>query len=608
MRWLLVIGWTILAASFGATPATADKRVALVIGNAAYRQMPRLTNPVNDAEDVGKSLRDLGFETIVATDLDRAGMNTTLGRFVRMVDGADIAIVYYAGHGMQFSGSNYLLPIDARLESAADANRFQLMPIDDLLEALRLARGARMLVLDACRNNPAEEDLKRRLASVPGANRDALSTRGLNRVSAGSGLLIAYATQANDVANDGTGRNSPFTAAFLKHVATPDVDLRQMLFNVQDEVHRATQSRQRPELSISLVGQFKLKVAAVSPAGSPGAAGQRAGEAERAWATTKDSTSISLLEEFARRYADSFYATHARVRIEQLKNQQVAVVAPSVSPVAPPGAGTTPAVGVYPPKPAPDGAPNTFKDCDACPEMVMVPPGHFMLGSREDETERSSSEGPQRQVRIPRLFAVGRFAVTFDEWDACVADGGCLGYMPSDYGWGRGRLPVINVSRNDINTYMVWLERKTGKKYRLLSEAEREYVTRAGTTTPYWFGFSISTGQANYDGNLHTYSDGPKGESRGRTVPVDWFFPNPFGLYQMHGNVREWVEDCWSDSYRSAPIDGSAWIAGDCSRRVLRGGSWKDGPRALRSADRRESPAVSRRHDVGFRVARSLAP
>src|SRR5262245_33184312 len=166
----VAVGLLVIALLSAASSALADKRVALVIGNAAYRQMPRLTNPVDDAQDVGKSLRDLGFEAIVATDLDRAAMNAAIGRFARTVDDADIAIIYYAGHGMQFSGSNYLLPIDARLESAADANRFQLMPVEDLLDALRPARGARMLVLDACRNNPVEEDLKRRLASAPGAN------------------------------------------------------------------------------------------------------------------------------------------------------------------------------------------------------------------------------------------------------------------------------------------------------------------------------------------------------------------------------------------------------------------------------------------------------
>jgi uncharacterized caspase-like protein len=275
MRFLANLTCAAMLVCLGVVPGHAEKRVALVIGNAAYRSMPRLTNPKNDAEDVGRALRDLQFETIVATDLNHSGMNNVLDRFTRAVEGADIAIVYYSGHGMQFAGANYLLPVEARLDSAADVNRFRLMPAEDVLDSLKSVPGARVLVLDACRNNPVEEDLKRQLASMPGANRDAVLTRGLVRTSAGNGLLVAYATQSNDVASDGTARNSPFTTAFIRHVGTPDIDLRQMLFRVQDDVARITAGKQRPELSISLMGEFKLKVAtAAAPVNEPPPPGQ----------------------------------------------------------------------------------------------------------------------------------------------------------------------------------------------------------------------------------------------------------------------------------------------------------------------------------------------
>src|SRR5262249_4374646 len=152
-------------------------------------------------------------------------------------------------------------------------------------------------------------------------------------------------------------------------------------------------------------------------------------------------------------------------------------------------------------------------------------------------------------------------------------------------GWGRGRLPVINVNWDDAASYLNWLSRKTGKRYRLLSEAEREYVARAGATTAFWWGNSISPAQANYDGN-YIYDGGPKGESRHKTVSVDSFQPNAWGLYQMHGNVREWIEDCYHESYVGAPSDGSAWTSGACSQRVLRGGAWNFFPKDLRSASR----------------------
>jgi formylglycine-generating enzyme required for sulfatase activity len=249
----------------------------------------------------------------------------------------------------------------------------------------------------------------------------------------------------------------------------------------------------------------------------------------------------------------------------------------------------------------------SFRDCDNCPEMVVVPAGRFTMGSPDSEQRHDPDESPQHSVTFALQFAVGRFAVTFGEWDACVADGGCNGYKPSDQGWGRGRRPVTNVSWDDAKAYVEWLSRKTAKAYRLLSEAEREYVTRAGTISPFWWGSSISTMQANYDGDF-TYGDGAKGEYRGKTVPVDSFQPNPMGVYQVHGNLYDWVEDCYHDSYRRAPSDGSAWTSEDCSLRVVRGGSWIDDPRSLRSAYRLKVSTVFRFRNLGFRVARTLIP
>jgi formylglycine-generating enzyme required for sulfatase activity len=235
---------------------------------------------------------------------------------------------------------------------------------------------------------------------------------------------------------------------------------------------------------------------------------------------------------------------------------------------------------------------DTFRDCaEICPEMVVIPAGSFTMGSPASEQYRFDNEGPQHQVRIGASFAVGKFSVTFDEWDACVSNGGCE-YSPKDMGWGRGRRPVINVSWEDAKAYVAWLSRKTGKSYRLLTEAEREYVTRAGTTTPYWWGASISKDQANYDSH--------------ETVPVDSFKANPFGVYNVHGNVWEWVEDCWHDSYAGAPNDGSAWTSGSCEYRTLRGGAWNDRPRDRRAADRFRYHPDLRIDDLGFRVARSL--
>jgi formylglycine-generating enzyme required for sulfatase activity len=250
---------------------------------------------------------------------------------------------------------------------------------------------------------------------------------------------------------------------------------------------------------------------------------------------------------------------------------------------------------------------DSFRECSQCPVMVVAPSGSFTMGSPDSEKNRDKDEGPQHRVTFTRQFAVGKFAVAFDEWDACVADGGCKGYKPDDKGWGRGRRPVINVSWDDANEYLAWLSLKTKKTYRLLSESEREYVARAETSTPYWWGPSVSTQQANFDDE--DYQDLPHLPSRRtRTVPVNSFKPNPWGLYQVHGNVEDWTQDCYHNNYTGAPSDGSPWTSGDCGKRAVRGGYHASADSELRSASRSYSLTNVRSVRLGFRVGRTLAP
>ena len=232
--------------------------------------------------------------------------------------------------------------------------------------------------------------------------------------------------------------------------------------------------------------------------------------------------------------------------------------------------------------------------------MVVVPAGKFMMGSPESEEDRFDDEGPQHEVTIAKPFAVGRTEVTFAEWDACVAAGACA--KASDASWGRGNQPVFNVTWDDAQKYIAWLSRLTGKRYRLLTEAEWEYAARAGATTAYSWGDEIGRGNANCGGC------GSKWDTH-QPAPVGWFKPNAFGLYDMHGNVEEWVEDAWHESYEGAPVDGSPWLqGGDTSRRVVRGGSWVDLPQFLRAAVRFRNTSGVRYNDLGFRLARTLSP
>ena len=240
-----------------------------------------------------------------------------------------------------------------------------------------------------------------------------------------------------------------------------------------------------------------------------------------------------------------------------------------------------------------------FRDCSTCPEMVVVPAGSFMMGSPETEEDRDRDEGPQRKVTIAQPFAVGKFEMTFDEWQACVAGGGCQkNQSPSDRGWGTERRPVINVSWDHAQEYLKWLSGKTGKTYRLLTEAEWEYAARAGTTTRYSWGDDVGKGNANCNGCGSQWD-------KKQTAPVGSFKANAFGLHDMHGNVWEWVEDCHGD-YKDAPTDGTKAPDRVGCNRVYRGGSCYDLPGDLRAATRYGLRPENGDYDMGFRAARTL--
>jgi formylglycine-generating enzyme required for sulfatase activity len=253
-----------------------------------------------------------------------------------------------------------------------------------------------------------------------------------------------------------------------------------------------------------------------------------------------------------------------------------------------------------------------FKDCGACPTMMVIPGGRINMGSPADEEGRWSDEGPQHQVLISRAIAVGKFEITYSEWDVCVSAGACTAQINStegvahDEGWGREQRPVVNLSWAEAKKYLAWLSSKTGKDYRFLSEAEWEYAARAGTTTSYLWGEGVSHENANYGRDRPSAGWASGRDQWIETAPVGGFAPNAFGVYDMYGNVWEWVEDCWNDSYDDAPVNGSAWTSGDCSSHVLRGGAWHAKPSVLRAALRVGYHPDIRFNAIGFRVARDL--
>lgn len=296
--------------------------------------------------------------------------------------------------------------------------------------------------------------------------------------------------------------------------------------------------------------------------------------AEREFAAASEADTPQALEEFLAAHPNSAHALAARGRIAELRASGVTIGERFVR------------------------AGEVFDDCDGadwCPQMVVIPAGSFVMGEPRGEDWTFYDTGPPREVRVG-LFAAGKFEVTFDQWAACASRGGCSNNAsPSDEGWGGGARPVINVSWSDAQEYVRWLSDVTGQTYRLLSEAEWEYAARAGTTTDYYTGSSISSSQANFNR-----------PPLARTQPVGAYPPNPFGLHDMPGNVWEWVQDCYVGSYSGLPTDGSAFEVERCSNRVERGGAWFNPQELVRSAARSSSPALERTYFRGFRVARTL--
>jgi formylglycine-generating enzyme required for sulfatase activity len=242
-----------------------------------------------------------------------------------------------------------------------------------------------------------------------------------------------------------------------------------------------------------------------------------------------------------------------------------------------------------------------FRECRKdCPEMVVIPARNFRMGSAVSEKGRQNDEGPQHNVVIAQPFAISKFEVTFDDWGACVSYGNCRAV--DDMNWEpSGQRPVINITWQDAKQYVEWLAGVTGKPYRLPSEAEWEYAARAGSQTAYSWGDDIGEGNANCSG----CSSGPRPD---RTQPVNSFAANAFGLYNVHGNVWEWVEDCYHSDYAGAPSNGSAWTSGDCEQRVARGGGWWSVPPDVRSARRLSLSFRDPGTNLGFRIARTLTP
>lgn len=308
--------------------APAQKRVALVIGNSAYRFTRRLENPRNDALDIGAVLQRLGFHVIEGFDLDKPALDAKIREFTLFLRGADVGVFFYAGHGLHVAGQNYLVPIDAQLTSAT-ALDLELVRLDLVHRAMEQQAHTNVLFFDACRDSPLPDNLARAMGT-----RSVEVGRGLGVVHGGAGTLISFSTQPGTLALDGKGRNSPYSAALARHLATSHEDLGTMLIAVRNDVMKATDSKQVPWEHSALTRQFRFNPAPEAAHPAPTAA-PRSREAFEAWSVARDTTSLAVLKAFIARYGDTFYAELARARLHDLQKPSASMGLPPVVELAP---------------------------------------------------------------------------------------------------------------------------------------------------------------------------------------------------------------------------------------------------------------------------------
>ena len=540
----------------------AERRVALVIGNDHYQKFGALKNARADARAVANKLKALGFEVSLYLDADAKTMLRAMRQFKRQINGGDDVVFYYSGHGVQLEAANYLLPVDIVGENV-DQVKDDALALQRVLDDLRDQKARFSLaIIDACRDNPFK-----------GTGR-AIGSRGLAPTTAATGQMVLYSAGAGQQALDrldvrDRNPNGLFTRVLLKEIDKPGLSVDRMLRNVRDEVVRLAKGvghEQVPALYDQTVGDFYFLRAA------------------------------------------------AQVNV----GAKPIPIQPTQAPIA-----------VLKPG-------QVFRDCPDCPEMVVLPAGSFDMGSPSYDPERGLSEGPQHPVRLP-AFALAKTELMRGQFAAFMQATGyrtrdiCRTYeqgvveMRSTRGWLAPGFqqddthPVVCLDKDEVQAYLDWLSKQTGKDYRLPSEAEWEYAARAGTErSRYWEGGPAATCQFANIGDKTTQNQVPGGiqvahpcsDGFAYTAPVASFKPNAFGLYDMIGNVSEWVEDCWHADYSGAPSDGRAWNSTTCMLGVVRGGSWSDDPPAARAMARR-SARISRDvstfdSEIGLRPALSL--
>ncbi len=621
----------------------AKDHVALVIGNSAYPDMP-LENPKNDAAAVAQTFTDMGFIVDKVIDADKEQMAMAIDRFRQKLLTARAAVFYFAGHGIQVKGENYLLPIGrtASTQISTEAQvPYRAINAGEVLTAMEQKNVKfSMVVLDACRNNP-----------IKGKRRGKI--KGLASIDAPIGSIVMYATKAGDVANDGTGKNSPFTTALIKHIKTPGLDVNLLPSRVTKTVLELTNNKQTPGSYVQLTESFtfvpeytteelatlkkqqksKLTELQKQQKAAKFAQQREEPELEKQIENMKAETAgvggdldkmLAIVEQKEKKEAElkavqqriERKQSEARKRMEAkqkiledkqeerkakiraMKKKDFEENLAKYNKIANSKFGQDMKEAAWnsllDKYNIPKGSIEVgkiailkLKVLDIEPKMVFIKGGTFHMGSNEGDDD----EKPAHSVTISDFY-IGKYEVTFVEYDAfCESTGR---EKPNDNGWGRGNRPVINVSWNDATAYCKWLSKQTNKNYSLPTEAEWEYAADGSSTHQKWAGTNGESSLSNYA----WYDD----NSGSKTHPVGSKSPNKLGLYDMSGNVWEWCSDWYkSDYYKNSPSYNPKG-ASNSSYRVVRGGGWGSNATYCRVAIRGDDFPTNSSHYIGFRV------
>ena len=551
-----------------------EQRIALVIGNNNYQNLSVLKNPINDARSIKEALQRRGFEVIYKENATRRDMKKLISTFSHKLSYGGVGLYYFAGHGINVEGQNYLVAVDSSMESKEDVE-YESYALNRITRKMQSAHNRlNIVILDACRNDPFSRG----------------GTGGLAPIGNAKGMFVAYATQAGNVANDGAKGHGVFTKRLIEHMREEGATIEKVFKKVRASVQLDTQGKQSPGVYNQITGDFFFTLPSNYNSQKPQATNLSKPALNSSFSFNDDAPTFFSLK-------INTTPSNANVQITNIKkkyyyamelkkgNYNIKVSAKGYhSKSGNVNLQNDLDIPIVLTQKVEHDSPfiSAQHDNDSFiqPAMIHIKAGSFEMGSNDGDAD----EKPVHTVKISKDFYIGKYEVTLGEYRKCVEDSTCR--EPTDDKYYEqecldNNCPVMMVSWYDAKTYTQWLSKKTGENYRLPTEAEWEYAARAGTASKY-------------------------DKSNDKTHKVGTKQPNQWGLYDIHGSVYEWCKDWYTDSYSNTPTDGTDNHSGSQLFKVLRGGSWYNSSNYIRSSNRDRNFASDCSFNSGFRLARTL--